>query len=120
MTEDEVPGKIFRFIHAYYQHMQAQIQISTELSSMFQIDFGVQQGCILSPVLFNFMIDWIMTRAMANFSGIEVSPNFVTTNLDYSYDICWLAESHSKAKSMLSKVAEKSSLVSLKISSSKT
>ena len=120
MTEDGVPGKIVRLIQAYYQHTRAQIQIGGELSSMFQIDFGVRQGCILSPVLFNFVIDWIMTRAMTTFSGVEVSPNFVITDLDYADDICLLAESRSEAQSMLSKVAEESSLVGLKISSLKT
>ena len=33
------------------------------------------------------------------------------TDLDYADDICLLAESRSEAKSMLSKVAEESSLV---------
>ena len=87
---------------------------------MFQIDFGVRRGCILFSVLFNFVIDWIMTRAMTTFLGVEVSPNFVITDLDYADDICLLAESHPEAQSMLSKVAEESSLVGLKISSLKT
>ena len=56
MTEDGVPGSIVRLIQAYYQHTRAQIQIGGELSSMFQIDFGGRQGCILYPVLFNFVI----------------------------------------------------------------
>ena len=86
---------------------------------MFQIDFGVKQGCILSPVVFSCVIDWIMTRAITTVSGVEVSPNFVITDLGFADDIFLLAESRPEAQSMLSKVAEESSLVGLKISSLK-
>ena len=111
MTKDGVPGKMVRLIQAYYQHTRAQIQIGGELSLMFQID--------QSPVIFNFVIGRIMTRAMTTFSGVEVSTDFTITDLDYADDICLLAESRSEAQSMLSKVAEETILVCLKMSSSK-
>jgi hypothetical protein len=43
---------------------------------------------------------------MTTFSGVEVSPNSVITNLDYANDICLFAESRPEAQSMLSKVAQ--------------
>ena len=61
-----------------------------------------------------------MTRAMTTFSGVEVSPNFVITDPDYADYICLIAEFHSEAQSMASKVAEESSLAGLKIRYSKT
>jgi hypothetical protein len=31
------------------------------------VNTGVQQGAIVSPVLFNFAIDWVMKKAVAKF-----------------------------------------------------
>ena len=45
--------KIVKIIQSYYQYTQAQIQIGGELSLIFEIDFGVHQGCILPLVLLN-------------------------------------------------------------------
>ena len=54
---------------------------------MFQTNFCVERKCILSPISFNFVVDLIMTRAMTTFSGVEVSLNFMITDLDYTDNI---------------------------------
>ena len=49
MKEDGVPEKLIRLIQAYYEHVRACMQADEELPSLFDIDFGVRQGCNLSP-----------------------------------------------------------------------
>ena len=49
MQEDGVLEKLIRLIQVYYKHVRVCIQAAEELCSLFEIDFGVRQGCILSP-----------------------------------------------------------------------
>ena len=86
MEVDCVPPKIIRLIQVYYQHTRAWIQVNGEISPLFDIPFGVRQGCILSPELFNFVIDWVIKKGMLNIEGIKVSPDFNTTDLEYVED----------------------------------
>ena len=38
-------------------------QLELDITDWFQIGKGVRQGCILSPCLFNFYAEYIMTNA---------------------------------------------------------
>jgi len=71
----------------------------------------------ISPVLFNFVIDWIMTKVVTTISGIEVTPIFVITDLGYTDYISLLPKYRSERQPMLSEVAGDSSLVGLMITS---
>ena len=49
IIENGVPGKIVRLILTYYQHTRSPIQFGGKHSSIFQTEFCVWKGCILSP-----------------------------------------------------------------------
>ena len=74
----------------------------------FQIGKGVCQGCILSPYLYNFYVEYIMRNA----SQDEAQPEIKTAgrninSLRYANDTTLMAESEEEINSLLMKLKEK-------------
>ena len=71
----------------------------------FRIGKGVQQGCILSPCLFNLYAEYIMrnTGLEEAQAGIKIAGRNIK-NLRYEDDTTLMAESEEELKSLLMKV----------------
>ena len=73
----------------------------------FQIGKGVRQGCILSPLLFNFYSERIMQNARLNEAQAEIkTAGRNINNLKYVDDTTLMAESNEKLKRPLMKMKE--------------
>nr|VZH90215.1 unnamed protein product [Spirometra erinaceieuropaei] len=120
MALDGVPAKIIAMIKAYYRSTTARVLVRNNLSQPFGIRSCVRQGCILSPILFNYAIDWILGRAPRESDGVEFSPGHRLTDLDYADDIALVASSFGDLQSMVSRVNEVAKSVGLSINAGKT
>ena len=82
----------------------------------FQTEKGVQQGCILSPCLFNLYAEYIMRNPRLDKAqaGIKIAWRNIN-NLRYADDTTLMAESEEKLKSILVKVKEESEKANLKL-----
>ena len=82
----------------------------------FKIKKGVQQGCILSPCLFNFYAEYIMQNAGLDESqsGIKIAWRNIN-NLRFSDDTTLMAGSEEEPKSLLRTVKEESEKTGLKL-----
>ncbi|BHF75571.1 hypothetical protein SprV_0501866700 [Sparganum proliferum] len=120
MALNGVPAKIIAMIKAYYRSTTARVLVRNNLSQPFGIRSGVRQGCILSPILFNYAIDWILGRALRDSDGVEFAPRHRLTDLDYADDIALLASSFGDLQSMVSRVNEVAKSVGLSINAGKT
>ncbi|BHF83424.1 hypothetical protein SprV_0902656600 [Sparganum proliferum] len=120
MALDGVPAKIIAMMKAYYRSTTARVLVRNNLSHPFGIRSGVRQGCILSPILFNYAIDWILGRALRESDGVEIAPGHRLTDLDYADDIALLASSFGDLQSMVSRVNEVAKSVGLSINAGKT
>ncbi|BHF80935.1 hypothetical protein SprV_0702406400 [Sparganum proliferum] len=120
MALDGVPAKIITMIKAYYRSTTARVLVRNNLSQPFGIRSGVRQGCILSPILFNYAIDWILGRALRESDGVEIAPGHRLTDLDYADDIALLDSSFGDLQSMVSRVNEVAKSVGLSINAGKT
>nr|VZI46567.1 unnamed protein product [Spirometra erinaceieuropaei] len=120
MALDGVPAKIIAIIKAYYRSTTARVLVRNNLSQPFGIRSGVRQGCILSPILFNYAIDWILGRALRDSDGVEFAPGHRPTDLDYADDIALLASGFGDLQSMVSRVIEVAKSVGLSINAGKT
>ena len=73
----------------------------------FQIRKGVQQGCILSPCLFNLYAEYIMRNVGLDEAqaGIKIAMRNIN-NLRYADVTTRMAESEEELKTLLMKVKE--------------
>ena len=71
-------------------------------TDLFKIGKGLQQGCILSPCLFNISTEYIMRNAGLDDSqaGNKTAGRNIN-NLRYADDITLMAESEEELKSLL-------------------
>nr|VZI33276.1 unnamed protein product [Spirometra erinaceieuropaei] len=120
MALDGVPAKIITMIKAYYRSTIARVLVRNNLTQPFGFRSGVRQGCILSSILFNYAMDWILGRALHEDDGVEFAPGHGLTDRDYADDIALLASSFGDLKSMLSRVNEVAKSVGLSINAGKT
>ena len=81
----------------------------------FQIEKGVPQGCILSPCLFNFYVEYIMWNAGLDESqaGIKITRRNIS-NLRYVDDITLMAENEEELWNLLMRVKEEIERAGLK------
>ena len=87
----------------------------------FRIGKGIQQGCILSPCLFNFYAEYIMGNAGLDQSQAEIKiTGRNINNLRYAGDTTLMAESKEAPKSLLMWIKEESEKAGLKLNIQKT
>ena len=81
----------------------------------------VCQGCILSPYLFNWYVEYIVrnTGLEEAQAGIKITGRNIN-NLRYADDTTLMAESEDELKSLLMKVKEESEKVGLKLNIQKS
>ena len=70
-----------------YAAQEATVRIGHGTTDWFQIRKGVHQGCILSPCLFNFYVEYIMRNAGRKEAqaGIKIAGRIIN-NLRYADD----------------------------------
>ena len=104
-----------------YAGQEAIVRTGHGTTDWFQIGKGGCQGCILSPCLLNFYVEYIMRNAGLEEAqaGIRIAGRN-SNNLRYADDTTLVAESEEELKSLLMKVKEESEKVGLKLNIQKT
>jgi len=64
MLLNGTPPKIVSILHNYYEGAVCSVRVYGIFTD--SLSTGIRQGCILSPMIFNIIIDWIITRAGAS------------------------------------------------------
>ena len=60
------PEKVINILSSMYANNQCCVRHGGQLSEWFKVKTGVRQGCVISPLLFNIVIDWVMKRATSD------------------------------------------------------
>ena len=121
LKEMEIPDHLTCLLRNLYASQEATLRTGHGTTDWFQIGKGVQQGCILSPCLFNLYAEYIMRNAGLDEAqaGIKIAGRNIN-NLRYADGTTHTAESEEELKSLLMKVKEESEKVGLKINIQKT
>ena len=121
LKEIGIPGHLTCLLRNLYVGQEAMVRNGHGTTDWFQIRKGVNQGCILSPCLFNLYAEHIMRTAglEEGQAGIKISGRNIN-NLRYADDTTLMAESKEELKSLLMKVKEESEKVGLKLNIKET
>jgi len=92
------------------------VRVSGDTSSWFQVETGVRQGCILSPLLFAIAIDWVLRRTMDNSTGgITWTEDESSCDLDFADDIALTDDSWNSMQQTTSTLTKEANEVGLYI-----
>ena len=116
-----IPDHLTCLLRNLYTGQEATVRTVHGTTDWFQIGKGICQGCILSPCLFNFYVEYIMRNA-----GLEEAQARIKiagrniNNLRNADNTTLMAESEEELKCLLMKVKEESEKVGLKVNIQKT
>ncbi|XP_030761783.1 uncharacterized protein LOC115886670 [Sitophilus oryzae] len=72
LKEKGIPEKLINIIKELYRNTECNVLHNGRTSDSFNLGIGVKQGCTLSPLLFNIVLDSVLTKATANIRGSNV------------------------------------------------
>ena len=116
-----IPDHLICLLRNLYAGQEATVRAGHGTTDRFRIEKGAQQGCLLSPCLFNFYAVYIMQDAglIELQADIKIAKRNIN-NLRYVDDTTLMAESKEELKSLLMRVKQESEKASLKLNIKKT
>ena len=66
-----IPLKMVKIIQKLYEDTACHVIHNTSVSEPFKVNTEVRQGCLLSPLIFTLVIDWVIRTAMNPPRGIQ-------------------------------------------------
>ena len=115
------PGKVINILKDIYTGNQCCVRHENQQSEWFQVKTGVRQGCVISPVIFLIVMDWVMRRATADKPrGLVWGLTSYLEDCDFADDIALLSHSQPDIQEKTTRVEQIAKSVGLKINSGKT
>ena len=116
-----IKGKFFNVLKAIYMNDSVCIKVGDKVTDPFQVNQGVKQGCVLSPLLFNiFLADLPDILLSAECQPAKLTNSKILGCLAWADDLLLLSESNKGLQCMLSKLCDYSSSNYLEINCKKT
>ena len=95
-----IKGKFFNIIRNIYTNDKACIKIRDQRTELFEINRGVRQGCVLSPLLFNIFLSNFVKQVDLTNGKVKLGDTEIAS-LVWADDIVLLAESEDGLQQML-------------------
>ena len=115
-----IPRKFISIIKSMYHGSESCVRVGQEHTDWFTVATGVRQGDVLSPLLFNILLDFIMRKIDTMECGIEWAGGKRLRDLDYADDICLLASDVEEMQRMVDAIVMEGSKIGLTINTTKT
>ena len=105
LREMRIPDHLTYLLRNLYSGQEATVRTLYGTSGWFKIEEGVQQGCLLSPLLFHLYAEHIMRNARLGElqAGIKIGRRNIIS-LRYVDDTTLMAESEEELKDLLMRV----------------
>ena len=114
-----VKGKIWRLICEMYKHVTNKVLFGGFQSDWYKQEYGVKQGCVLSPTLFNIL----MNELISELKKSNIGPQLIDQTLNsllFADDIVLMADSESNLEKLLDITCNFAKKWNLKINQSKS
>ncbi|KAK6761316.1 hypothetical protein RB195_022396 [Necator americanus] len=115
LRADGVPGKFIRLLDDMNQ--ETAVRTAAGYTTPFEVVFGVGQGAVAGPFLFNLGIDDIMRRTVDQCTAdIILTPSgYPLTDLEYADDVVIFAESSTKLRHVVNLVSKLAAAYGLRL-----
>ena len=111
-----IPEKFIAIIKQSYYNSQIRVIHNRELTPPFSVKTGVRQGCILSPMLFLLVIDWIMkTTTEGSRTGLQWTLLSQLHDLDFADNLALLSHNHRQTQDKVYSLATTTEMAGLNI-----
>ena len=91
MKKYNISANLIRVIKNPYDEATSAVLFNSSIGDWFRTTVGVRQGCLLSPILFNIVLERILTDALEVHEGAVNILGRTITSLRFADDIDGLA-----------------------------
>ncbi|XP_073668649.1 uncharacterized protein [Paramisgurnus dabryanus] len=116
-----IPQSFITLIQQLYEGATCQIIHNGKLTEEFEVRTGVRQGCMLSPMIFLLVVDWVMHQTTkTGKTGIQWSINQSLEDLDFADDLCLMSQKCQHMQQKTDNLVHEASKTGLQINLEKT
>ncbi|KAL1446569.1 hypothetical protein WDU94_003622 [Cyamophila willieti] len=120
LEEIDIPKAELRLIENLYWNQKGKVRTKFGDSETFNIEKGVRQGCLISPILFNIYVEKIIEKALGmENKGFTINGRIVN-NLRYADDTLIIAKSKNELKRLLEQLQNACAEFGMRINMKKT
>ena len=103
LAEYGMQGKMWRVLRSIYKCVESSVLLDDRNTRFFQIDVGLRQGCLLSPILFAIYINGLADEINKACLGAKISPDArdEVSILMFADDIVLVSEDRKKLEELM-------------------
>ena len=72
MTEMGIPNKLINLVKVCYRNSKSCVQVGRSRTEAFEVNTGLRQGCLLSPMLFNMVLEKVKRSTQDMYRGVDI------------------------------------------------